>query len=650
MAEPTRRFVPEPIETTFQSFRKGPQPTQQHIGPNPELTPEASPKSPSPPPPQLWQDYQPRRRFAPQLIETSRRTFRLGDSGPATKPTDKTDITPGTNHIYKSRPRRRRDDTVLEDDYRPQPPTRRETEDEGVLEYMLELAAKEAERQMQEDALAAFPNSRAREGGVAHFYFDEGSGSDESMQTTPAEGEQPTRHKARRKSSNLEMNWWHTHMQKYAEKVSRQKGEEAKEEEEEKEPQEKDEREQDILMRSDSDLDRMELPAPPDAMWTTTNTRIAPEDRRDSMAEQAEALTLASRLARDKHNDPAALHVPLTSSSAAPQRQAAQFHLQLQPQSQDPDRLQPSSAPREAPANQSPFGRGFASLGLKPDEAQLRRLRKLRSPPMLGRELEFRQCPSPKTTKLETDHPFVRNRCAHDAHHRDITGEGGLWRGYCCRSESTGGYIVPADLQPQKMIATPFPPATPREPAAYDYDSQSVSEEPSSIQSTSVASSDSSGSFPSSMRPSYAEYRPSRLGTGEPKGLHMLHGLDERLLQEKSRAERDEKIAAEFDDAFVTQVYNYLSLGYPAMARGFDEELSKISRVTVDELEHDDKEQMAKGHMLEMKLEDTPEEARCPRWRALRVYITEWARQHPDLDNLDPLAWGVRERRGSWAI
>lgn len=130
----------------------------------------------------------------------------------------------------------------------------------------------------------------------------------------------------------------------------------------------------------------------------------------------------------------------------------------------------------------------------------------------------------------------------------------------------------------------------------------------------------------------------------------MLHGLDERLRREKAQVEKDERIAQEFDDTFVTQVYNYLSLGYPATAHAFDGELAKISRVTADELALDDEKQMAKGHMLEMNLEETSEDARCPRWKALRVYITEWARQHGDLDSLDPLAWGVRERRGSWAI
>ena len=42
----------------------------------------------------------------------------------------------------------------------------------------------------------------------------------------------------------------------------------------------------------------------------------------------------------------------------------------------------------------------------------------------------------------------------------------------------------------------------------------------------------------------------------------------------------------------------------------------------------------------------------CARWKALRVYILEWGRQHPSMSNgaMGPSAWGVRARRGSWAI
>jgi len=125
------------------------------------------------------------------------------------------------------------------------------------------------------------------------------------------------------------------------------------------------------------------------------------------------------------------------------------------------------------------------------------------------------------------------------------------------------------------------------------------------------------------------------------------------------------------------------------LARQYDEELSKISRIDVDELEKDDiaimenlwgaeelhrqgngavkangvgtdtrpvlangKKIQATGHiMLDSEEKDgIREEDRCPRWKALKRYIFEWARQHPDLDGISPLAWGVRERRGSWGI
>ncbi|KAK1710785.1 hypothetical protein BDP67DRAFT_375361, partial [Colletotrichum lupini] len=54
--EPRRRFVPVPIETTFESVRKTteqqPQSQQQQhqTGPAPELTPEHTPRTPSPNP------------------------------------------------------------------------------------------------------------------------------------------------------------------------------------------------------------------------------------------------------------------------------------------------------------------------------------------------------------------------------------------------------------------------------------------------------------------------------------------------------------------------------------------------------------------------------------------------------------------------
>ncbi|KAM4066833.1 hypothetical protein HRG_000851 [Hirsutella rhossiliensis] len=592
-----RRFTPVPIETTFQSVRKPP----ACLSPHPELTPDPSPPSTSP----TISEPQRNGRFHPQLIETSRRTRRAADPGPATKPTDKTDITPYTNHIYVSKPkhRRKRGDSLDDGPIRHMPPTRRETEDEGVKEYLLELAAKEAARQMEEAALAAFPNSRAREGGVAHFYFRESSGSDNSAEDAHHHA-QP---RARRKSSNLGLNWWHKHMQEHAEHLAHDRRDDA--------PAPHD---QDTLMTTDSDLDDMDLCVPPNPLWTT-NQRSTPEDGRDSLADFRPM----------KENMAPAAHLDLSPFKQMDlgAGQAPAFHL----------------APDEFHRGRDvERGRPFGAFGLKPEDPTLHLMRQAASPPMLGKDLTFRKCPSPKQTKLETDHPFVDQGGSRECN-RDVSGQGGLWKGYCCRSESNGDCVVSADLRRADMIVTPQPPESPREPLTCGR----LGEKPSPAASSrgSLDNNTACGMWTAEPGP-----RTNGAGGQAKKLLQVPQGLGERLEREKARAERDEKILQEFGDEFVTQVYNYLSLGYPATARSFDEELSKISRVSTAELGRDDDRQMAKGHMLEMRLDDTPEDARCPRWCALKVYILQWARSHPDLDNLDPLAWGVRERRGSWAI
>lgn len=427
------------------------------------------------------------------------------------------------------------------------PPTRRETEDEAVKEYLLELAAKAAERQIQEDALAAFPNSHAREGGVAHFYFQEGSDSDETSERDHPVVQQ--RH--RRQSSNLGLTWWHKHMQEHVKQTTHEQGDKM-----DVDPS-----------PTDAELDKMQLSSPPDPIWTTSSKA----ERKTAQGQEG------------------GIKKPADTDFASPS----------------------ATKPVDKGWQDGPFGTPFA--GFSPKVEAKDKKPKGVSPPMLGEDLEFRMHPSPQHTKLETDHPFTKKVQAEK--HRDVVGGGGLWRGYCYRTESDETYIVPSELKPAPMISTPYPAATPGGPLATDH----ISDEP--------------------------------LSSLAPKpGLHALQNLDERLLRAQARAEKNEKIAQEFNDEFVTQVYNYLSLGYPSMARGFDDELSRISRIGVDELKASDEQELAKGHLLHVKIEETGDGEKCPRWRALRVYITEWARQHPDLHNLDPLAWGVRERRGSWGI
>lgn len=106
----------------------------------------------------------------------------------------------------------------------------------------------------------------------------------------------------------------------------------------------------------------------------------------------------------------------------------------------------------------------------------------------------------------------------------------------------------------------------------------------------------------------------------------------------------------ELDDGFVTQIYNYLSLGYPCVARNYDEELSDVSSIPVDELRRDNFHTNDRGYVgiIEGTAGSTEYTGyTCMRWVALRLYIQEWAKRQPRIPGVE--ASGVCERRGSWA-
>lgn len=749
--KPARRFAPVPIETTFNSNREK---TNPH-GPTAELTPDPSPTTPQPPSifVENQQDQQqqqrqvektekkPKRRFAPQLIETSRRARKSGQEGPATKPTDKTDITPGTNHIYAAKPKRkpagnagtsgprpstsgavvvaesedddasgasprfltpRRQqsmkphpntrrgtknsftpdlDTILssesgssseenEDDAPSKPPPmslgvpalpdsrtpsgdlwngmrhelreRRESCDEEISGYLLAVAAKEAYRQRQiEQVMSAFPNGLPP-AGVEHFIGRDNSEDEaESLDGSLQHGGPQL---ARRKST--EPGWAVKEMRAHHEKLADLRNR---------------------RMSLDMEVDENDIPPPENPLWTTDGGRR----RGSNVAASSPALrarTVSRSPARGRGLD------------ASP-------------------RPQPDGGFRQGA---SPFGLpfGFRAKAQAAEEdddedALLRKMRQAASPPMLGDNLVFRKCVSPQATRMEPTHPYSERGA--DDNNRDLTGATGLWGGYCTAKSTKkktnglwGGYctakandkVAAAMLWPPAFLATPAEPATPG-----DLSTGSMYTPPTRQES----SGSSSG--------------PQQKG---PSLHHLLSAsLEERLKKEKARKELEERIHREFDDAFVTQVYNYISLGYPATARAFDDELSKISGIEIEQLRKDDHLSIGKGFMLEMELsvhdgngtkgasgknsidvggggggsgsgsgsgsgddDDqvmlTPEESerrdeqrrrrnKPPRWRALKLYIREWARQHPCFEEgfgeeENPMAWGVRARRGSWAI
>lgn len=395
----------------------------------------------------------------------------------------------------------------------------RESCDDRFSGYLLALAAKAAEKQLREQALAAFPNESMHE-IVEHFYDREieGASDEESVEGVGLLLEDPQLKVIRRKST--EVGWAAKEMQEHQEKLNR--------------------------LREDE-----------------THKKVA-----------AEA---------------------------------------TQPSFKDPFWTNGMTVKNAAVA------RGGEPVDAQ-KEAELARMRSAASPPMLGGDLKFRMCPSPKATKFETDQRMDIQP------NRSDTG-GGLWGGYCVSNEPDM-FLSPSTVKGPALIQTPH----------------------------AECSDPFSSAFASEI-PGAGAKSPRTNGHANEGGVRMLAGLDERLKAEVSRSKAEEALLQEFDDTFVTQVYNYLSLGYPSLARQYDEELARISRISESELRTEDNKKDVKGHIglsnghtSDGKVEK--EEEHCTRWKALRIYILEWARQHPSMSNgaMGPSAWGVRARRGSWAI
>lgn len=253
----------------------------------------------------------------------------------------------------------------------------------------------------------------------------------------------------------------------------------------------------------------------------------------------------------------------------------------------------------------------------------LDRMRSAASPPMLGNDIEFPKCESPRHTRFEVDQypghhrgsgvstPRQRSGLWTPGAGNSPHGSGkGLWMGVCTISDNDG--LAPPRLGRTGLI-------TPAE-NEYAYAEPDVMD--------------------------YGRHLPESPPNSQP-GSNMAC-IDNMLM-----AEQD--IQGECTDAFVTQVYNYLSLGYPALARKFDDELCKITRIPAEELRRDDKLAKTKGYVGTPEgkgvTQDGVADGQCARWRALRLYVREWARQKPRMAAVPDLdAWGDRARRGSWAI
>ncbi len=581
-----KRFSPVPVQTTSQCNRK--EAVFECLqAPDPSKIPDPSPVRRLPQPVETTTTSSRRKKFSPQLIETTKRSRKAGDVGLALLPTEKTEIVverkglplplfnvprPGaltrasvnapfsnadrvleppesrfsSAHLSRNSARKHSfrvpdlapiesqpDSEASEGSDCPSLSTSpstashdtelhkqasrvRESCDERFSGYLLGLAAMAAEKQLRDQAMAAYPNEKQHE-HVDHFAIDKESDSSDE---------------------------------------------------------------------TDDDIDIALLPHERGNIQTMKKQSVAEIDWRTK--------ELQTR----------------------PEKPAWQAHEQSS--MENTEFIRPISAT-------GPFQRlpqltkqaGHAADGLD-------RMRSAASPPMLGNDIKLPWCESPRHTRFEVDQYPGHYRGSGVSTPRQRSGlwtpgagnsrhssGKGLWMGVCAISDNAG--LAPPRPGRPGLIT----------PAEHEYPFA----EPDVIMH-------------------YSQHLPESPLNSHP-GSNMAC-IDDMLMAEQ-------EIQRECTDALVTQVYNYLSLGYPALARKFDDELCKITRISVEELRRDDKLANTKGFIGTPEgkgvTQDGVSDGQCARWRALRLYVREWARQKPQMAAVPDLdAWGDRARRGSWAI
>lgn len=316
----------------------------------------------------------------------------------------------------------------------------------------------------------------------------------------------------------------------------------------------------------------------------------------------------------------------------------------------------------------------------KEEEAdkEMRSMRDRARPPMLGGDIVFPRCPSPDPARFDvTQGPAtLRNQMCYlteaAEYERKRTGEeGGLWHGGN-RAAQIG------EKRKSSGTATPTSPSSAKKSEsgakglwggfcvddgstqAKSSGGLTVPSQPTGLMTPKPETAGQANPF----EMSFAAPKTGPIGgvTTPPTPANLSNTSDLNRIDSVLTAERDldRLMAAEFPDSFITQVYNYLSLGYPSLARPFDAELAKISRFDLAELRSDDvkarnspRGYIRLGADFEGGGGEGLVEEECVRWRALKRYVREWAKQEKG-----NLAWGGEEggnwgtgaRRGSWAI
>ncbi|KAL9088570.1 MAG: hypothetical protein Q9165_006090 [Trypethelium subeluteriae] len=617
--KPPRRFVPEPVETTTASHKGNdhvatsghtkkkfsPQLVETSSGGNRKDGPSKHMDGSVEEGSGAMTISKPR-RFSPQLMETSKRSRKSGDEVPAVLQSDRTDVVSGSVDQESSKSRARAppaapQNTIAEDPPSSQhldlgnrmqirsgshssqrqhsfrvpeldpiessgseedsnPPSlstspstssdhmlssnpsneayrdatrMRESVDDRFSGYLLQLAARAAETQLREQAMAAFPNSDFHE-PVDHYVDKEDEESDQGLDDRVATWEAHDEYIDRRETSG-KVNWELLEMQRYQEKLELQR---AKERESERQSTKRPSR---------------------GPWWNPVATLKA-------------------------YND------------------------------------------------------------FQQKDSELKQMRSAASPPMLGGDIRFPRCSSPEPARFDVTQGSEagRNAVASPVEHSGpAEDEHGLWGGPSRKDKDKG---TPPRSRPRSKD---HPRSSGLWGGFCHADADDKVEVPHARNGLMTPTSEPENPFDrTSMTPAHRQ-KPCHSGLATSK--EAVASIDARLATEQTMDE-------EFSDSFVTQVYNYLSLGYPALARPYDHELSRISKIDVAELRQDDKMANSRGYILlgedgeiTGKGQGVSEE-QCARWRALRRYVREWVRQQPRMDK-EPLGqWGIGPRRGSWAF
>ncbi|KAF2682668.1 hypothetical protein K458DRAFT_306818 [Lentithecium fluviatile CBS 122367] len=633
-----RKFTPEPVETTTKSSRRfAPKPIEMSVGsskdrldadaegstrprkfaPEPVETSTRTNRRAEPEPVEAsrrrrksggkfaeeWKEWESQislndrkkekrqsRKFTPQLIETARRSRKAGDKSPTLRPSDKTEATP----VGSSGTQITVDTSNLTV---PSPPTNTPTFDYSQNPLFLEI----------QRATSPFSRRRSMPRRVSKHCFQvpdldpiESSESEESNPSSPTTSP----------SITSDRPCFYKEATRMRESV--------------------DERFSGYLLKLAADAAEKQLREqalaafPNDDYHETVDHWVDRDDEADSNVDDAQS-----------RRDSSFNEVNWELIAMRKHRERLE---QQQEEERERERRREIEGKQNAWRNVAAYTDSSPKdiIGGYQKDGELDRMRRGARPPMLGRDIKFPRCPSPEPARFDTTQgcDVVRKAMCYlneqsqaaekgeslwcgNGNGKQLSKVPSLWSTGSSRSASRSGLwggccVTSGDTPPRGPTGILTPSNEKGNPV----------DTPCPTPSASI--------LPPTPPASHADFA----------------CIDEKLAVELS-------IEEEYGDDFVTQVYNYLSLGYPSMARPFDPELSKISNIPIADLRQDDHLAQSRGYIRlgadgNLTSAEITEES-CMRWRALRIYIREWAKQHPGMAG-ETQGMGTAVRRGSWAV